>query len=98
MSSDDGKSLSLMTKRIHIVIADRLLKEIDALAGKRGRSTFLREAAWKEVRRLRMKKALESAIGSWNDEDHPELKCGAARYIKKLRKQSERRLAVVGNR
>jgi Arc/MetJ-type ribon-helix-helix transcriptional regulator len=87
-----------MNKRTHIVIPDQLAKEIDTLVGKRGRSTFLTEAAWKEVRRLRMQKALEEASGSWKDKDHPELKGGAAKYVERIRKQGERRLAVITKR
>jgi hypothetical protein len=75
-----------MSKRAHIVIPGQLAEEIDALVGKRGRSSLLTEAAWKEVRRLRMLNALEEASGAWRDEDHPELKGGAARYVEKIRK------------
>lgn len=87
-----------MTKRTHIVIPEQLAEEIDTLVGKRGRSAFLTEAAWKEVRRLRMLNALEEAKGSWKDKDHPELKGGAVRYVEKLRKESEKRLKVSAKR
>jgi hypothetical protein len=87
-----------MNKRTHIVIPDQLVKEIDTLVGKRGRSAFLTEAAWKEVRRLRMQKALTEASGSWKDKDHPELKGGAAKYVERIRKQGEKRLAVIAKR
>jgi hypothetical protein len=52
-----------MSKRAHIVIPGQLAEEIDALVGKRARSSFLTDAAWKEVRRLRMLNALEEAAG-----------------------------------
>jgi hypothetical protein len=87
-----------MSKRTHIVIPDRLAQEIDTLVGKRARSSFLTEAAWKEVRRLRMLKALEEAAGAWNDKDHPELKGGAAKYVAKIRKQDEKRFRRVTKR
>ena len=80
-----------MSKRTHIVIPEQLAEEIDTLVGRRARSSFLTEAAWKEVRRLRMLKALEKTAGAWKDRDHPELKGGAARYVTKIRKQDERR-------
>src|SRR5437870_1262453 len=79
------------TKRTHIVIPQQLVAEIDTLVGKRGRSTFLTQAAEKELMRLRQMKALESAAGSWLDKDHPELKQGAAKWVKKLRKEYDRR-------
>lgn len=87
-----------MSKRTHIVIPEQLAQEIDTLVGKRGRSSFLTEAAWKEVRRRRMLNAIELATGSWKDKDHPELKAGATKYVERLRKETDKRLAVVTKR
>lgn len=87
-----------MSKRTHIVIPEQLAEEIDTLVGKRGRSSFLTEAAWKEVRRLRMLSALEEASGAWKDKDHPELKGGAAKYVEKIRKEDEKRFERVTKR
>jgi metal-responsive CopG/Arc/MetJ family transcriptional regulator len=74
-----------MAKRTHIVIPEQLAEEIDSLVGKRRRSSFLTEAARKEVRRLRMLNALEEASGAWKAKDHPELEAGAAKYVEKVR-------------
>ena len=79
-------------KRTHIVMPNALVAEIDSLVGKRGRSKFLTDVAWREVKRLRLLKALERAAGSWKEEDHPELKRGAAAWIRKLRREGEKRL------
>ncbi len=68
-----------------------LVSEIDGLVGKRQRSRFLTEAALREVKRLRMLKALARARGAWKDRDHPELRQGAARWIEKLRESEEKR-------
>lgn len=87
-----------MSKRTHIVIPEQLAEEIDTLVGKRGRSSFLTEAAWKEVRRLRMLNALEEASGAWKDKDHPELKRSAAKYVEKVRKEDEKRFDRVTKR
>ncbi|MGH9452645.1 MAG: hypothetical protein ACRD2O_01585 [Terriglobia bacterium] len=86
------------TKRTHIVIPEDLAREIERLVGKRGRSGFLAQAARKELKRLRMLKALERAAGSWKDKDHPELKRGAAQWVEGLRKEDERRLRRVAAR
>ena len=88
----------MSNKRTHIVIPERLAEEIDTLVGKRARSSFLTEAAWKEVRRLRMLNALEEASGSWKDKDHPELRSGAARYVEKIRQEDEKRFERVTKR
>jgi metal-responsive CopG/Arc/MetJ family transcriptional regulator len=82
----------MSTRRAHIVIPEPLVTEIDRLVGKRGRSEFLTRAAEKELRRLQQIRALEGVAGAWKDRDHPELKVGAARWVKELRKESERRL------
>jgi Arc/MetJ-type ribon-helix-helix transcriptional regulator len=87
-----------MSKRTHIVIPEQLAEEIDTLVGKRARSSFLTEAAWKEVRRLRMLKAIEEAGGAWKDKDHPELKGGPARYVEKIRREDEKRFERVAKR
>jgi hypothetical protein len=72
--------------------------EIDTLVGKRGRSAFLTEAAEKELMRLRQIKALEGAAGAWKDKDHPELRQGAAKWVKKLRSEYDRRFEKIAAR
>jgi len=84
-------STPVKTRRTHIVIPQQLVAEIDILVGKRGRSAFLTEAAEKELVRLRQIKALEAASGAWKDKDHPELKHGAAKWVKKLRREYDQR-------
>jgi len=68
------------------------------LVGKRGRSAFLTEAAEKELMRLRQIKALEGAAGAWKDKDHPELRQGAAKWVKKLRSEYDRRFEKIAAR
>ncbi len=82
----------MSARRTHIIIPEPLVSEIDRLVGKRGRSEFLAHAAEKELRRLQQIKALENVDGAWKDKDHPELKVGAAHWVKELRKESERQL------
>jgi metal-responsive CopG/Arc/MetJ family transcriptional regulator len=78
-------------KRAHIILPEELLSEIDNLVGSRGRTRFIVTAATDEVRRRRQFQALEEAAGSWKDTDHPELKTGVVKWVKKVRKESERR-------
>ena len=85
-------------KRTHIVIPQQLAVEIDTLVGKRGRSAFLTQAAEKELMRLRQIKALESAACTWKDKDHPELREGAAKWVKKLRQEYDQRLEKLTGR
>lgn len=77
-------------KRTHVIISERLVKEIDSLVGSRQRSSFLAQAAERELMRLRQLKALDSAAGSWKDADHPELKQGSVKWVRGLREEQER--------
>ena len=86
------------TKRTHIVLSDQLVKDIDTLVGRRRRSSFITEAAEKELARLRQIQAIKAAAGAWKDKDHPELKQGSAKWVRKLRQESERRLPRMVSR
>jgi hypothetical protein len=79
-----------MNKRTHVVLSEELVKEIDTLVGARQRSSFLTQAAERELIRLRQIKALKELV-PWKDKDHPELKEGAAKYVRKLRAEYEER-------
>jgi hypothetical protein len=80
-----------MNRRTHVVLSDRLVKDIDTVVGRRQRSSFITQAAERELMRLRQIQALRAAAGAWGDEDHPELKAGAAQWVRKLRHDNERR-------
>jgi hypothetical protein len=81
----------MSTKRAHILLPEDLLREIDALVGPRGRSSFLVETARHEVRRQKLLQFLENKDPAWKDNDHPELAGGAAAWVHKLRTDSEGR-------
>jgi hypothetical protein len=81
----------MSTRRAHIIIPEPLVTEIDRLVGKRGRSEFLTQAAEKELRRLQQIRALENVARAWKDKDHPELRRGASRWVRELRKESDQR-------
>jgi hypothetical protein len=80
-----------MTRRTHVVLSDQLVRDIDTLVGARQRSSFITQAAEEKLMRLRQLKAIEAAAGAWKDTDHPELKAGSAKWVRKLRQESERR-------
>ena len=46
---------------------------------------MLAEAAEEKLMRYRQIEALKAAAGAWHDQDHPELKQGSARWVRKLR-------------
>lgn len=49
--------------RMHVVIAAELVEEIDRVAGERGRSRFLEEAAREKLDRIELEKALRATRG-----------------------------------
>jgi hypothetical protein len=80
--------------RTHVVIPKALVETIDTLVGKRHRSEFLTEAAEKEVRRLKLRKAAEKAGGSLEHEEIPgwESSEAAAEWVRASRRSDEERL------
>jgi hypothetical protein len=81
----------MSTRRAHVLLPEDLLREIDALVGPRGRSSFLVETARNEVRRHKLLQFLERKDPAWKDADHPELADGSTRWVRKLRAESETR-------
>jgi metal-responsive CopG/Arc/MetJ family transcriptional regulator len=84
----------MSTKRARVLLPEELLREIDALVGPRGRSSFLVETARNEVRRQKLLQLLENeSPGGKNAgcKHHPELNRGAAAWVRKLRTESEAR-------
>lgn len=49
--------------RAHVLIRDEILKAIDRVAGQRGRSRFLEEAADEKLARLELQRALSATAG-----------------------------------
>jgi Arc/MetJ-type ribon-helix-helix transcriptional regulator len=85
-------------KRTHVVLSEQLVKDIDTLVGSRQRSSFLTQAAERELMRLRQLRALDAAVGAWKDSNHPELKQGSVKWVRKLRRENERRLLKINVR
>src|SRR4051794_14195439 len=84
-------TLTMPTKRAHIVFPEELVREIDELVGPRGRTAFLLDTARKEIQRQKLLRFLEGSPPVWKDKDHPELAGGAESWVRKLRKDSEHR-------
>ena len=83
-----------MNRRTHVVLSEQLVKDIDAVVGSRQRSSFLTQAAQRELMRRRQLKALDE-LAPWDEKQHPELKAGAARYVRRLRREYEQRFKKV---
>lgn len=76
------------TKQANFILPDDLIDELRANVPKREQSKVAAEAIRKELKRLKLQKAIQTSFGAWKDEDHPELKAGTLTYIRKLRKST----------
>ena len=86
------------TKRTHVVLPETLVREIDKIAGSRGRSAFLADLAKREIKRHQLLELFKRKEPIWKDEDHPELKDGAAAWVRKIRAESEARFRRIQKR
>ncbi len=57
--------------RTHVILDDEVLDEIDKLAGQRGRSRFLEEAAREKLERLALERAIHEGAGILREEHYP---------------------------
>jgi hypothetical protein len=82
----------MATVRAHVVLPVELAREIDKLAGPRGRSAFLVETAEREVKRRKLLAFLDRDTPAWRDEDHPDIAAiGAAAWVRNLRQERSER-------
>jgi len=81
-----------------VILPVEVVADIDKLVGKRGRSAFITEVARDEILRRKQRNALRQAAGTWKDKDHPELKQGAAAWVKRMRAESEERFRQIQRR
>jgi len=77
------------------VLPENLVRQIDRIVGARGRSAFLAELARREIKRRHLLEMFRREEPIWKDEDHPELKEGAAEWVRKMRAQSEVRFRKI---
>ncbi len=85
----------MSTRRAHIVLPEDLVSQIDKIVGSRGRSAFLADLARREIKRRHLLEVFRTEEPIWRDEDHPELKDGAAEWVRKMRAESEARFEKI---
>lgn len=73
-------------RRTHISLPADLVAQIDALVGRRNRSSFLAELADREVKKRRLIEILRNPEPIMKDEDHPDIVAiGTAEWVRRLR-------------
>lgn len=83
--------MSGATRQANFLLPEELLEEMKKNVSPRQQSRFVAEAVRKELRRLRLEKALDAGFGAWKDEDHPELQEGTDSFVRGLRKSTRTR-------
>jgi hypothetical protein len=75
-------------KQANFLLPEDLLEELRNTVPKREQSKVVAEAVRRELKRLRLLKAVETSFGAWQDVDHPELVEGTDAYIRETRKST----------
>lgn len=83
-------------KQANFLLPEDLLEDLKKTVPRREQSKVVAEALRKELKRLKLKKAIEESFGAWKLNDHPELKSGTEAYLRGLRKST--RLTRAGLR
>ncbi len=80
--------------RTHLILPEEMVKEVDALVGKRKRSQFVGEAVREKLRKETLRAAIKATAGIFAEADHPEWATSekAADWVRKLREESNRNL------
>jgi hypothetical protein len=78
--------MSTATRQANFLLPEDLIEELRKSVPRREQSKVIAEALRKELKRLKLQKALETSFGAWKGEDHPELQQGTEAFIKSLRK------------
>ena len=76
-----------------IEIPESLAHELDKLAEAehKSRTAYVVDVLCQDVKRNKLRQALDDSSGAWNPADHPELADGAAAYIERMRSEPDER-------
>jgi len=77
--------MTTVTRQANFLLPDDVLSELKTSVPRRQQSKVVAEALRKELKRIKLAKALQTSFGSWKDKDHPELKKGVEAFTRSLR-------------
>jgi metal-responsive CopG/Arc/MetJ family transcriptional regulator len=83
------KKRSRPLARTNVTLPEELLREVDELAGPRGRSQFVADAVTWKVKRERLRRALDAARGAWVGTGSYMSPDESYRWIRSMREDEE---------
>ena len=78
--------MTTITKQANFLLPEDVLNELKSSVPVRQQSRVVTEALRKELKRIKLAKALETSFGAWKSKDHPELSKGTDAFVRALRK------------
>ena len=87
--------MGAVKERMNLYITKSVMDELRRTIPARERTKFVEEVLARELRRLRLREAIEKSYGAWKDEDHPDMMTGEDidRWIEEQRKLGTRDLS-----
>ncbi len=87
--------MRVVKERMNLYITKSLMDDLRRVIPARERTRFVEDVLARELRRLKLRKAIEKSYGAWKDEDHPDMMTGADidRWIEEQRKSGTRDLS-----
>jgi len=76
------------TKQANFLLPEDLIEKLRQVVPKREQSKVVAEALRKELKRLKLRKAIDTSFGAWENKKHPELRDGTEGYIRQIRKST----------
>jgi len=87
--------MGAVKERMNLYITKSVMDELRRAVPARERTKFVEEVLARELRRLKLREAIEKSYGAWKDEDHPDMMTGEDidRWIEEQRKLGTRDLS-----
>lgn len=65
--------MGAVKERMNLYITKSVMDELRRTIPARERTKFVEEVLARELRRLKLREAIEKSYGAWKDEDHPDM-------------------------
>jgi metal-responsive CopG/Arc/MetJ family transcriptional regulator len=84
----------------NLSLPEDLVAEVDAVAGRRGRSAFVEQAIRDRLRRERLRSAMTQAAGAWSAEAYPGFGSSedVVRWVRERRQERTRPESPAGGK